>query len=267
MIEKPKRSIFSYKRTFIILAILAFIYPIICNVILRKVEIEDVHLYRCDKNVLFALDIAIIIIKILQLILPIIILVFGIIYAVKHKERERKKSDIIMVLIIIILFLLCFIVMGMYNDSRFCDSVKNNFFNHISTSKIKGTTIKTIAKKEISTDNSLDEVKNKKYKITNKEELDVFKKRYSFLGLDKYYKKNSTIFIETRPESSVSIDLELRKVVNYDGKLEFVVYKRSEEVILPTMNYWFLIAVVSNDELKNIDLDDWKSPIEAKNTN
>ncbi len=103
-------------------------------------------------------------------------------------------------------------------------------------------------------------IANNKFKIINNGELEVFKSLYKDFDIDEVDLKNNTIFIETRIETSSSAELVLEKV-NIDGIVEFnIKANKPKEEGLTEMAYWYFIAIIPNQKLKNINTEEWKSP-------
>lgn len=105
-----------------------------------------------------------------------------------------------------------------------------------------------------------------KYFITSKEELDVFSNIYSDV-LSKYSDKfdENSLFVMVFEESSGSNELVLEDVNFDDNKVEFIIEKNYPEIGTDDMAFWYLVALIPNDYLIDVDLTEWKEPSEIIN--
>lgn len=104
------------------------------------------------------------------------------------------------------------------------------------------------------------------YKITNEEELNTFKELYQGFETDKKIElKDHTVFIQTVERGSGSDSITFEDVV-IDSKLTFKYSVDAPEVSTADMAYWYLVAIVPNSNLEGVNTDNWKSPIDVKNS-
>lgn len=111
-----------------------------------------------------------------------------------------------------------------------------------------------------------DVLMNSKYKIINQQELDIFNELYKGFELsNKYDLSNNTIFIQTQVCGSGSISIDFKRV-NIDKNVEFKFTSTSPEIGTMDMAYWYLVAIVPNTQLNGVNIDEWKSPIDVKDS-
>ena len=103
-----------------------------------------------------------------------------------------------------------------------------------------------------------------KYKITNEKELEDFYSLFSNrINIDVNKLKGHTIFIETRVAGSGSIKHKLEKVTYDNNTVNFVIKTNSPQIGTCDMAFWYFVAIIPNDNIKNLKLDDWSTPSEV----
>lgn len=144
--KNKKKSIFSYKITYFIIALLLFLLPYITHIlgVLLFIYYPNSNIpsrencfpfcgypyNTCNFSeiVLQIFDIFLIVIHILQFILPILTIIFGIIYTIKSKDNIKKNSDKKSITILSILFIIIFILLTSFNYIRkYCYLNQNNY--------------------------------------------------------------------------------------------------------------------------------------------
>ncbi len=184
----------------------------------------------------------------------------------------KKKENIALIIIVIILVLLILTLIGLvvFRMSKVQNSVGNsgnNNINDIYVNDIKTTKNTSAEFFAVQTHSGFnDTIKSNQYKITTKEELEKFFELYEGFELSKEYDlSNNTIFIQTQVEGSGSIDVKFDGV-NINKKVEFDINIVAPEIGTADMAYWYLVAIIPNNELNGVDVSDWKSPIEINNS-
>lgn len=123
-----------------------------------------------------------------------------------------------------------------------------------------------IAFYELQTHEYFSDVSNGKYYINSLEELKKFYSLYSNkLSIDEDKLSGNTFFINTIEVSSGSIYIKLTDVNLDNNKVNFIIDKKIPEIGTMDMALWYLVAVIPNDMLKDIDISDWKKPSSVLN--
>ena len=101
-----------------------------------------------------------------------------------------------------------------------------------------------------------------KYRIRSTDDLDAFYSIYSnALSLDVSYLSANDIFIMVQPASSGGIQHQLTAVNLTQDTVNFEIKTTSPEISTDDMAFWYFVAVIPRDKLKNIDASDWIKPI------
>lgn len=163
------------------------------------------------------------------------------------KSKTKRK--------IMIFIIFNILIISYYVTFAFLHFNTNNTGNNIENNSINFFTIKTY--------NGFNyKIKNNKYKITSKEELNKFCNLYTGFELsDEYDLSKNSIFIQTQACSSGSTSIDFTDVT-IDKTVEFVTKTNTpDEVGISNMAYWYLVAIIPNSELSKVNTDEWKSPI------
>jgi len=198
--------------------------------------------------------------------------------------EEKNKIKINLFTFIIIIALIIIIIMGFfvyrfYKDKKVAENqiadlnneitslknMVNNLDNNIDQGK-KDT--KDIIKYELQTHEYFEDLpKENKYYINSEEELNSFYKIYSdALDIDKDYLKDNSIFIQVEEASSGSIKFKLSSVEIDKNTVKFVIDKDTPEVGTADMAFWYLVAIIPNNQLKDLKLNDWNKPSEVNSS-
>ncbi len=111
-----------------------------------------------------------------------------------------------------------------------------------------------------------DALYNDMFIITSQEALDVFCTLYKGFKISNHYDlSQNTMFVETLAFGSGSIRVNFNEV-RINKNVEFIVKVDYPEMGTADMAYWYLVAIVPNEKLKGVNVDTWKSPIDAKNS-
>ncbi len=107
----------------------------------------------------------------------------------------------------------------------------------------------------------LDKLNHRQFHIESESDLEAFYSLFSDkLEVNPEYLKGNDIFIKVAPASSGSIKHTL-KDVNFDNNtVNFIISTESPEVGTDDMAFWYFVAVIPRDKLKNIDTSDWIKP-------
>jgi hypothetical protein len=106
---------------------------------------------------------------------------------------------------------------------------------------------------------------NNKYYINSIEELDIFSSIYSNI-LDKYKDKlnDNYLFVYLSEESSGSYKLKLKDVLLEKNKVVFEIERNTPTIVTDDMAFWYLVALIPNKDLENINISDWVKPSDIK---
>ncbi|MBR6133289.1 MAG: hypothetical protein IKQ29_01075 [Bacilli bacterium] len=99
-----------------------------------------------------------------------------------------------------------------------------------------------------------------KYIISSVDELNVFYYLYSdVLNIKEKELKDYTMFVEVKQVGSGSDTYKILKV-DISGKVSFLVDESIPEVGTDDMAFWYLVAMIPNEMLKDVDTSDWAIP-------
>ena len=114
---------------------------------------------------------------------------------------------------------------------------------------------------ELQTNEYFPDINNGKYYINSLDELKKFYSLYSdILNINVNYLKDNSLFINTIEVGSGSISIKLKDVNLDNNKVNFVINRNTPEVGTDDMAFWYLVAIIPNDMLENIDISDWFKP-------
>ncbi len=121
-----------------------------------------------------------------------------------------------------------------------------------------------VIKYELKTRESLGDIPNiNKYFIDSEDELNNFYSIFSDeLDLNKDYLNDNSVFIQVEKVSSGSIKVHLSSVTFDDNTVNFVVDKDYPQVGTADIGFWYLVAIIPNNKLNNLNLSDWSKPSE-----
>ena len=154
--------------------------------------------------------------------------------------------------IIFIFIVIIVLIRGIYGLYKI-NSEKENLNNKITFYELK-------------THEYFSVVNNGKYYIDSKEELKKFYSLYSDkISIDEGKLSDNTFFIETIKVPSGSISIKLNDVNLNNNKVNFVIDKNTPEIGTDDMAFWYLVAIIPNDMLKNINISEWEKPSSVLN--
>lgn len=100
-----------------------------------------------------------------------------------------------------------------------------------------------------------------KYFIDSETELNKFYSIYSDeLNINTEYLKDNSIFIQVDEVSSGSIQKKLSSVTFDNNMVNFIIDTNSPEILTTDMAFWYFVAIIPNEQLKNLDLSNWSKP-------
>ena len=168
---------------------------------------------------------------------------------VENQGRLKKKK--ILLIIIILIALIASISLVFFKINRSNQNIKDD---------------PSIERYAIQTGSGYNEIVPViKYRINSNDELDAFCKMYGGFKLKNNYDlTKNTIFIETDVCGSGSVKCELEKV-SIKEKVEFGI-KIDNPKNGGTMDiaYWYFVAIIPNEKLQGVNIDDWVTPIFAR---
>jgi len=104
-----------------------------------------------------------------------------------------------------------------------------------------------------------------KYFINSETELEKFYDIYSNkLDINMEYLKSNSMFIQVEQVGSGSIQMKLADVTFDNGTVNFIVNKSSPEIGTADMAFWYLVAIIPNNKLNDLDLSNWSKPSEIR---
>lgn len=123
-------------------------------------------------------------------------------------------------------------------------------------------TNKEIIKYELRTSNYVSSVpKDIKYIIQSESELNKFYSIHSKeLNIDKSHLKDNSIFIQVKQLGSGSATIKLKDVTLDNNKVNFITDINSPQTGTSDMAYWYLVAIIPNQKLININTSEWNKP-------
>lgn len=123
-----------------------------------------------------------------------------------------------------------------------------------------------IIKYELQTTEYFDETSDtNKYYINTANELDKFYSLYSnTINIDRDKLEDNSVFIQIEPVGSSNIKMELSSVTFDNNTVNFNIKETRPETDTMDMALWYLIAIIPNEKLSDLDLDEWKKPSEVQ---
>ena len=104
-----------------------------------------------------------------------------------------------------------------------------------------------------------------KYHISSTKDLDDFYALYSNeLAAKTEYLEHHDLFIEVRVANSGSIKYTLDAVNFNNNTVNFEISTTSPEVGTDDMAFWYFVAVVPKEKVKNLNTSEWRKPSEVK---
>ncbi len=190
---------------------------------------------------------------------------------------EKKKinlSTILLIISLIIIIIMGFFIYNLYNNKQSADNqlkILNdkvaelqNMVDSFKNDNQPKQTKDDIIKYELQTHEYFSDVPNvNKYFIDSESELNKFYNIYSDeLNINKDYLKNNSIFIQVSQVSSGSITMKLSSVTFDNNTVNFIVNEDSPEIGTDDMAFWYLVAIIPNAQLNNLNLSNWNKPSE-----
>lgn len=215
---------------------------------------------------------------------------------------EKKKinlSTILLIISLIIIIIMGFFIYKLYKDKQTADSklaVSNNEIARLQNDKQSSDNqLKVLNDRVAELQNIVDSFKNdnqqkekqtndniikyelqtneyfsnkpdvNNYYIDSESELNEFYNIYSDrLNINKDYLKNNSIFIEVSQVGSGSIQEKLSSVTFDNNTVNFIVDTYSPEIGTMNMAFWYLVAIIPNEQLNNLNLSNWSKPSEIR---
>lgn len=109
---------------------------------------------------------------------------------------------------------------------------------------------------------------NDKYFIDSVDELNEFYSIYSnVLDIDSNYLKDNSIFIQVKEVGTGGAKIKLSSVTFENSTVNFNIDEDYLEISTNDMAFWYLVAIIPNEKLSNLEFDEWKRPsdIELEN--
>ncbi len=124
---------------------------------------------------------------------------------------------------------------------------------------------KDIIKYELQTHEYFDKTQNtNKYFIDSEQELNNFYSIYSnMLNINKDYLNDNSIFIQVKQVESGSVKLKLSSVSFDNNTVNFIIDENLPEIGTMDMAFWYFVAIIPNEKLNNLNIDNWRKPTEV----
>lgn len=195
---------------------------------------------------------------------------YGLFMARGGEKMEEKKSlkislaTILLILAIIVIVMGCFIY-KLYKDKQ---SSNSNIVNSLKTTNYQNEDNNEIIEYELQTHEYFSDAPNvDKYFIDSENELNKFYSIYSDkLDINKDYLKNNSIFIQVKQVSSGSIQMKLSSVSLDNNTVNFIIDRNSSQIGTDDMAFWYFVAIIPNNKLNNLNLNNWSKPSEILRT-
>ena len=105
-----------------------------------------------------------------------------------------------------------------------------------------------------------DDLTNFKYVITSKDELEIFKSKFTAnLKLDDVDFNKNKVFIQLEVEGSGSVEKEVTDFI-IDTTVLFVIKTKTPGIGTDDMALWYYIAIVPNSKLEDVNYSAWQNP-------
>ena len=106
------------------------------------------------------------------------------------------------------------------------------------------------------------------YIIDSESELLKFYDIYSDkIDIDTEVLKENTIFVQVEGVNSGSIEMKLTSVTFDNNRVNFIIDENCPNGVTDDMATWYLVAVIPNEKLENLDLSGWSKPSEVVEEN
>ncbi len=191
-----------------------------------------------------------------------------------------KKNILVLIILIIIFAIAIGITYFLKDNSRSTNNIsKIHETNYIKNTYGEGDTSKEnnineksnldegeIIKFELRTSEYFSNMpKEYKYIINSEKELEKFYEIYSGkLNIDKNYLNDNTIFIEVSGVNSGSITKKLKEITFENNTVNFIIDTEYPEVGTDDMGFWYMVGIIPNNKLTNINTDNWIKPSDIK---
>ena len=86
------------------------------------------------------------------------------------------------------------------------------------------------------------------------------------LDIDKNYLENNSIFIQVEEVESGSVQMKLSSVSFDSNTINFSIDRNSPEIGTDDMAFWYFVAIIPNNKLNNLNLNNWSKPSEILKT-
>lgn len=196
----------------------------------------------------------------------------------EKKSLKISLSTLLLLLAIIVIVIMGCFIYKLYKDKQSADSKiseLNNevlrletIVNNLKTTSYQDENNNEIIKYELQTHEYFSDAPNtNKYFIDSENELNKFYSIYSDeLAINKDYLKNNSIFIQVEQVGSGSIQMKLSSVAFDNNTVNFIIDKNSPEIGTMDMAFWYLVAIIPNNQLNNLNLSNWSKPSEILTT-
>lgn len=186
------------------------------------------------------------------------------------ENKDSVKTNLTTILLILALIII-FIIIGrcvykLYKYKNAADIKLSGLNNEVASLQNKKEVNDDIIKYELKTHEYFSNRQNiKNYYINSESELNEFYNIYSDkLNIDKEYLNNNSIFIQVDQVSSGSIQKKLSSVTFDNNTVNFIVDTDSPEIGTMDMAFWYLVAIIPNEQLNNLNLSNWVKPSKIK---
>lgn len=174
----------------------------------------------------------------------------------KEKNSIKiKLATIFLIISLILIIIIGFFIYKLYKDKQTADSKLATLNNDI-------------IKYELQTHEYFSDMPNvNKYFINSETELNKFYSIYSdTLDINKDYLKSNSIFIQVNQVGSGSIQMNLSSITFDNNTVNFIIDKNFPEIGTMDMAFWYLVAIIPNNQLNNLNLSNWSKPSEILTT-
>ena len=195
----------------------------------------------------------------------------------ENNNIKIHLSTVFLIISLIIIIIMGFFIYKLYKDNQTADSKLADLNNEVARLENMVDNLKTtggnqgkdvnnadIIKYELQTHEYFSDMPNVyKYYIDSENELNKFYSIYSDkLDINKEYLKNNSIFIQVEQVGSGSIQMKLSSVTFDNNTVNFIIAKDSPEIGTMDMAFWYFVAIIPNNQLKNLNLSNWNKPSE-----
>lgn len=196
----------------------------------------------------------------------------------EKKSLKISLSTLLLLLAIIVIVVMACFIYKLYKDKQSANSKISELNNEVLRLETIVNNLKTtshqdennneIIKYELQTHEYFSDAPNtNKYFIDSENELNKFYSIYSDeLAINKDYLKNNSIFIQVEQVGSGSIQIKLSSVEFDNNTVNFIIDKNYPEIGTMDMAFWYLVAIIPNNQLNNLNLSNWSKPSEILTT-